>query len=279
MMDTKDTVKSRKIAFVGGGQMATALIRGLLRSGWRSSHLVVVEPDHDQRHRLTTHLDVRAEAEAGEILVDADSVVWAVKPQVLRGAIQSALPHVSGALHLSIAAGIPTGTLSRWLGSKRVIRIMPNTPAIIGSGVTGMLAMEEASAADRQLAEALFKATGYCFWVSSDERIDAVTAVSGSGPGYVFEFLSSFEAAARGMGFSPEQARELVVRTALGALQQAASETTEISVLRDRVTSKGGTTEAGLRVLSHHHLPAAVKLAVASAYDRAKQLSAVLSQD
>ncbi|MGB6103107.1 MAG: pyrroline-5-carboxylate reductase [Pusillimonas sp.] len=271
--DTMIFPRNQVITFVGGGQMATALIRGLLRSGFEANNIIVLEPLAMQRERVALSLGVRTLAMADEVVAKAGTVVWAVKPQVLQTAIQSVHDRVVGALHLSIVAGIATHTLSRWLESDRIVRAMPNTPSTIGAGVTGMLAMPGTSPADRQLAEIIFGATGYCFWVESDERIDAVTAVSGSGPGYVFEFLASFQRAAQTLGFSEEQARELVVRTALGAAQQAASEPAKLSALRDQVASKGGTTEAGLDALTRHHLPLALKFAVENAYGRARELS------
>ncbi|HSW16580.1 MAG TPA: pyrroline-5-carboxylate reductase [Ramlibacter sp.] len=261
------------IAFIGGGQMATALIAGLVRSGAAPGSIVVVEPDAAQRDRLTSANGLRAFAAADPALADAGLVVWAVKPQVLPDAIRPVLGSLRAPLHVSIVAGISTQLLSRWLESDRVVRVMPNTPALVGAGVTGMLATGGVTPSDRQRVEQLFRATGYTFWVEGDDRIDAVTAVSGSGPGYVFQFLASFQEAAQAIGFSQEQARELVLRTAAGAIEQARTDATPFTTLRDRVTSKGGTTEAALEVMTRNNMPQAISQAVARALERAQELS------
>ena len=261
------------IAWIGGGQMATALMAGLLRSGWDAGRMIVVEPDAAQRRRLAASLGVRTLAAADASLAEAGVVVWAVKPQVLAAAAEAAAPMLGAPLHVSIVAGIGTDALARRLGSRRIVRVMPNTPALVGAGVAGMRAMDGATVADRQLAQALMAATSQVFWVDSDERIDAVTAASGSGPGYVFHFLECFQAAVEALGFAPPQARELVLRTAAGAVEQAAADQTPFAVLRERVASRGGTTEAGLRALDDYRLFAAVQQAVQSAYARARALS------
>lgn len=277
-MDTKNpNPEARAIAFVGGGQMASALIAGLLRSGRNPDTILVVEPEAVQRERLVSMFGVRTFPAADPVLANAEVVVWAVKPQILPDAARAVLGALGSPLHVSIVAGIATTSLCRWLGSDRIIRVMPNTPALTGSGVIGMLGMGEVTVDDRALAEKLFSATGYTFWVDSDERIDAVTAVSGSGPGYVFQFLASFQAAAQALGFSEEQSRELVLRTAAGAIDQACSDSTPFTTLCDRVTSKGGTTEAGLDVFMRNNLPSVVRQAVASAFNRAQELSTQLA--
>jgi pyrroline-5-carboxylate reductase len=253
--------------------MATALIEGLMRSGWNACDITVIEPDGAQADRVASALGVRVLRAADSSLGRSEIVVWAVKPQVLRLAIAPARSVLKSPLHVSIVAGISTTTLSQWLGSDRVIRVMPNTPALVGSGVTGMLAMSGATKKDRALASRIFSATGHAFWVDSDDRIDAVTAVSGSGPGYIFEFLACFQSAAQLLGFSEDEARELVIRTAAGALKQAADDFSSFATLRNNVASKGGTTEAGLEVLSRHNLPTVMKLAAACAYERARELS------
>lgn len=265
-----------KIAFIGGGQMAIALIAGLLKSGRASNSIVVLEPSAEQRARLVELLGVVVVGEACEEL-SASTVVWAVKPQVLEAAVMTVLPYLSGALHLSIVAGISSLTLSQWLESEKVVRVMPNTPAMIGAGVTGMFAMPTVSEKDKETVSEIFGPTGYCFWVNSDAEIDAVTAVSGSGPGYVFEFLSCLQKAAQSVGFSESVARELAVRTALGAAMQAATDETELETLRNRVTSKRGTTEAGLSVFAEHALEETVCHAVNKARERASELSRELS--
>ena len=184
-MSAPSSTQSRPtLAFIGGGQMASAMIAGLLRAGQHGSSILVIEPTPDRRDHLEQTFEVRTAARADAQLAAAELVVWAVKPQVLRQAIQEARMHLGTALHVSIAAGLPLETLSQWLQSQRVVRALPNTAALVGAGVTGMVAAEGVSEADRQLAAAVLAATGHCFWVESDERLDAVTAVSGSGPAY-----------------------------------------------------------------------------------------------
>ncbi|WP_137921373.1 pyrroline-5-carboxylate reductase [Hydrogenophaga sp. 2FB] len=261
------------IAFIGGGQMATALIAGLRRSGRSADSILVVEPDAQQRSRLGERFGVQVFPSSTQELARAGAVVWAVKPQVMEEAAKPVRDIVRSALHISIVAGIATPLLQEWLQTDRVIRVMPNTPALVGEGVTGMFAGPGAAPADRELAHRIFAVTGHTFWVDADDRIDAVTAVSGSGPGYVFQFLASFQAAAQALGFSEEQARDLVLRTCAGAVQQACAETTALTTLRDRVASKGGTTEAGLNVLTRYELPRAMTEAVGSAFARARELS------
>ncbi len=265
-----------RLAFIGGGQMASAMIAGLLRAGHDPAAILVVEPTPAQRAHLEQTLQVGTAACADARLAAADVVVWAVKPQVLRQAADAARAHLGAALHVSIAAGVPLQTLSDWLQSQRVVRAMPNTAALVGAGVTGMAAAEGVSVADREQAASVLAATGHCFWVASDERIDAVTAVSGSGPAYVFHFLEAFQAAAQALGFDAETARELVLRTAGGAIAQAQLGE-PFGTLRARVTSPNGTTQAALHCLDAQGTPRAMQAAVRAAYDRAGALSLELS--
>lgn len=277
-MSSPSSTQSRPtLAFIGGGQMASAMIAGLLRAGQRGSSILVIEPTPDRRDHLEQTFAVRTAARADAQLAAAELVVWAVKPQVLRQAIQEARMHLGTALHVSIAAGLPLKTLSQWLQSQRVVRAMPNTAALVGAGVTGMVAAEGVSEADRQLAAAVLAATGHCFWVESDERLDAVTAVSGSGPAYVFHFLEAFQAAAEAIGFDPATARDLVLRTAAGAVEQAGLGE-PFGDLRSRVTSRRGTTEAALAVLDARETPRAIVDAVRAAYARGGELSRALSE-
>lgn len=262
--------------FVGGGQMATALISGLIKAGMPAKAILVLEPGAGQQERLRSSLGVDTLGVPGSRLADAQVVLWAVKPQVLRQAAQQVKAHLRSPLHISIAAGIRCTDLSSWLGSDRVIRAMPNTSALIGAGVTGLAASPGASEMDRQSAQRILAATGHCFWVENDERIDAVTAVSGSGPAYVFHFLEAFQAAAQALGFDEATARELVLRTAAGAVQQAQSGD-GFGVLRERVTSKRGTTEAALARLDLARTSDALRDAVEAAYARSAALSSELA--
>ncbi len=229
--------------------MASALIGGLLRAGCRATDLVVVDPGADARQRLRERYGVAALAAADPTLARCRLAVWAVKPQTFRDAAAAAAPHLRDALHVSVAAGIRCASMQAWLGSGRIVRTMPNTPALVGQGMTGVYALPGVSAEDRTLAEALIAVTGRWVWVDDEAALDAVTALSGSGPAYVFYFLEAMREAGTQMGLSPAVALELAIGTFVGAahLAQDAGEPPE--VLRERVTSKGGTTAAALAVL------------------------------
>ncbi|RQT14947.1 pyrroline-5-carboxylate reductase [Burkholderia contaminans] len=253
--------------------MAAALIEGMLRSTWDAARILVVEPDEHRRAWIASTFGVRTVSSGCTSLTPAKVVVWAVKPQVLRAAVEAVKSALGAPLHISICAGVSTNTFSRWIGSERVVRAMPNTPALVGAGVTALTALPQVLGEDRQQAESLMSVTGYSFWVDSDERVDAVTAISGSGPGYVFEFLACFQAAAQHLGFSEKDAAALAEKTAAGAIRQAATVPAAFETHRDRVMSRGGTTEAGLEVLSQHRLQQIIRLAVSAAYERARSLS------
>ena len=276
MSSSTSESREKMLAFIGGGQMASAMIAGLVKAGRDSESILVIEPDSAQRQHLEQNLRVRTAPGGNARLSDADVIVWAVKPQVLQQAASEARACLGSALHISIAAGLPLNTLRQWLQSERVVRAMPNTAALVGSGVTGMVAAWGVSKGDRELAAVILGATGHCFWVESDERLDAVTAVSGSGPAYVFHFLEAFQAAAQAVGFDAVTARDLVLRTAAGAVEQAKLGD-PFGVLKSRVTSKRGTTEAALTVLDERAEPQALRGAVRAAYERAGELSRELS--
>lgn len=263
-------------AFIGGGQMATALISGLLKSGMSPASIAVVEPNAEQRERLHTLYGVNTFAVADERLQAAKVLVWAVKPQVMRQAIQPVQQLLCDPLHISIAAGVRCSDLSLWLGSNRIVRAMPNTPALVGEAVTGLMAFEATPLEDRSLAEQVLQSVGFCLWVDTDEELNAITAVSGSGPAYIFHFLEGFQAAAQAVGFDAATARELVLRTAAGAVKQAQLGDS-FGQMRERVTSKRGTTEAALERLNAAGTAAAIEVAVLAACERAGVLSKELS--
>lgn len=270
---------TEKIAFIGGGNMAAALIGGLVGGGVSPSDIAVVDLNPDQLTRLADSHGVRTFTAAQPAVRDATVLVWAVKPQVLREAAESISRITSNALHVSIAAGIRLQDLTRWLESDRVVRAMPNTAALVGAGVTGLLAGAAVSAADRQLTEQLLSAAGSTFWVDSDEDMNAVTAVSGSGPAYVFHFLEGFQQAAEQVGFSAERARDMALQVVSGAVKQAMQGGESFAELRQRVTSKRGTTEAALAVLEGFSTQRALIEAVEAARDRGRELGAELGAD
>lgn len=273
------TTKPMKIGFIGGGNMAVALIGGMLKHGYAAGDIVVAEPVETQRARLSHVLGVQVEESAAAAL-RVDVLVLAVKPQVLRQVLIGLPTLDSPVCVLSIAAGIRAGDISRWLnGHAAVVRAMPNTPALVGAGITGLYALPGVSAAQRRQAEAILSAVGQTVWVAAEGQIDAVTAISGSGPAYVFLFIEALEAAGRDLGLDAETARALAVQTFYGASALALQDGSEPAELRARVTSKGGTTERGVAELEAHKVRAAIAAAVRAADARARELGDVLGAD
>lgn len=266
--DTHD----QPIAFIGGGNMASAIIGGLLKRGMPASQIQVVEPFAEQRARLVDQFGVAVSASPEPSLGRAGLVVWAVKPQTFREAAGQARAHVQATLHLSVAAGIRSDSIARWLGTDRVVRAMPNTPALVGLGLTGLFARPAATTADRRAVEQVIETTGEYLWLAEEAQLDAVTALSGSGPAYVFYFLEAMIKAGMDMGLDREQAHKLAVGTFVGAsaLAQASDEAPE--VLRARVTSKGGTTYAALSSLEQNGVQQHFMRAMHAARSRAGEL-------
>lgn len=234
------------IAFVGCGNMAQALMGGLLAGGWPKQQLAVVEPYAQTRQDLARKFSISAHADAAIALNGADVVVLAVKPQVMKEVCESIKPQLPDALVISVAAGIRASDLARWLGTQRIVRTMPNMPALVHAGITGLAALPGAGTADRALADRILKAVGTTLWVDDESMLDGVTALSGSGPAYVFHFIEALQEAAAQLGFTSEQARELAIATFTGASKLAAQSSESAATLRERVTSKGGTTYAAL---------------------------------
>ena len=260
------------IGFIGGGNMATAIIGGLLRRGLPATCIEVVEPVAAARDALYAALGVNAQAEASLALSRADVIVWAVKPQTFRDAAAAVKPHAARALHLSVAAGIRSDSIAQWLGTERVVRSMPNTPALIGRGITALFARDGVSAADRSQVEEIVATTGESLWVEREEQLDAVTALSGSGPAYVFFFLEAMTQAGVEMGLPREQALQLAVSTFSGAAELARSSRDTPEVLRQRVTSKGGTTHAAITSMEEAGMQAHFIRALHAARSRAQEL-------
>jgi pyrroline-5-carboxylate reductase len=261
-----------RIAFIGGGNMASAIIGGLIRQGLPPAQVDVVEPFESARAALLAQHGVQAQPAAGDFLARADLIVWAVKPQSFRDAAVPVAPHARKALALSVMAGIRAADLAAAGGSTRIVRCMPNTPALVGKGMTGLFGAPGVSAADRALAEAVIRTTGDALWVEREELLDAVTALSGSGPAYVFYFLEAMQTAGEQMGLSAEQARRLAVRTFAGGSALAAESPEALSTLRERVTSKGGTTYAALTRLDEAGVKASFITALHAAAQRATEL-------
>ena len=263
---------SHHMAFIGGGNMASAIIGGLIRQGMRPDQFTVVEPFADTATKLLKDFGINALPAAGPELARADLVVWAVKPQVFSEAAAPVMPHTRTALHLSVAAGIRTDSIGRWVGTDRVVRCMPNTPALVGQGITGLFACPSVTPADQKLVEQVIGTTGQFIWVQQESQLDAVTALSGSGPAYVFYFLEAMTEAGLGMGLSAEQAYQLAVATFSGASSLAAASSESPEVLRQRVTSKGGTTYAALTAMEAAGIKPAFVKAMQAAEQRAREL-------
>lgn len=261
-----------KIAFIGGGNMAAALIAGLLRAGRSTADLRVVEIDGARCEQLRRQFGISADTAPDATLKDADALVLAVKPQVMRQACEATRPHLGQPLVVSVAAGIRATDIARWLGLAAVVRTMPNTPALIGRGVTGMAATAQVASAQRELAESILRTAGDVVWFDDEAKLDAVTAVSGSGPAYVFYFIEALARAASELGLTAEQSRRLAVQTFVGAAQLAAESSEPLSTLRGRVTSKGGTTAAALDWLEANAVEARIVEAVHAAHRRAREL-------
>lgn len=261
-----------QIAFIGGGNMASAVIGGLIQRGLPPADVAVVEPFAQARERLQQQFGVTAREQPGPDLEAAGLVVWAVKPQTFKEAAAQARPHVGRALHLSVAAGIRSDSIAAWLGTERIVRAMPNTPALVGRGMTGLYARAAVGADDRARVERVIATTGEHLWVGEERHLDAVTALSGSGPAYVFYFLEAMTQAGAEMGLAPEQARRLAVGTFAGASELARASSEPLQVLRERVTSKGGTTYAALTSLENDKVKDAFVRALHAARQRAEEL-------
>ena len=257
-----------KIAFIGGGNMAHALATRLATS-WAGA-VVVAEPIAEQRARFAP--PIATTADNRHAVRDAAVVVLAVKPQIVETVAREIAPALGAALVVSIAAGVPLAAVERWLGGVRgVVRCMPNTPALLGAGVSGVVANAVATPAERQLAEAVLKAAGDVLWFQSDADLDAVTALSGSGPAYFFYMIEALQTAGRDLGLDADASRRLAVATAAGAAAMAAED--DAAELRRRVTSPGGTTERALSILAERSFPAALAAAVHGAYERSRELA------
>lgn len=269
------------IVFIGGGNMARAIIGGLRQHGQPAPALAAIEPNAAAREALTQDFGIRTAGTlqalgASAAAPLAATIVWAVKPQVLKDAMLAARPLLSSqqCLHLSIAAGVTTASMQAWLGDDvRIVRAMPNTPALLGQGMTGLFATASASQADRSKAQTIAAAVGQTLWVEQESLLDTVTALSGSGPAYVFYFLEAMREAGTQLGLTPEQAYQLAVATFAGASALAAQSPESPEVLRQRVTSKGGTTFAATQTMDAQHMQQHFIAAMRASHDRAREMA------
>jgi pyrroline-5-carboxylate reductase len=268
------------ITFIGGGNMATALIGGLVAKGFAAQSIKVVEVVPEARKRLADAFGVTCVEQPAAATPLGDVVVLAVKPQQMREVARALAPSLRGELVLSIAAGIRLADIGRWLGGHaRLARCMPNTPALIGAGVTGLYARAEAGPEGRRNAQAILEAVGEVIWVEDEALLDPVTAVSASGPAYVFYFIEALEQAARELGIDAAGARRLAIGTFRGAAELAARSPDAPGTLRERVTSKGGTTERALAAMQADRVADAIVRAVRAANERARELGDEFGKD
>lgn len=271
-----EQTKQPRIAFIGCGNMGASLIGGLITSGYPANQITAADPDAEKRTVMVNRHGIAAYDENVTAIRGASAVVLAVKPQVLKETLQplAAALRTSGSVLISVAAGIRTDTIAGWLGSQAaVVRAMPNTPALIRAGATGLYANNQVSTQQRQLADTILQAVGVTLWLDDEALMDAVTAISGSGPAYFFLFIEALEQTGQDLGLSREQSRLLALQTAYGAACMARESDTDPATLRERVTSKGGTTEEAIKRLRDGGLENLVRQAATAARDRSRELS------
>ena len=265
-----------QIGFIGAGNMAQAIISGLIKTGTRAEQITIYEPNVEKADKLVSSLGIHAAQENTAVFESCDVIVLAVKPQVMKAVLESVkrVRIKKNAFIVSIAAGLPIGLMQRWLGVEHpIVRVMPNTPALVRAGVSGLFASKQTSVEQKQTAESILRAVGSVIWVENESQIDSVTAVSGSGPAYFFYFIEALERAALDNGLSQEQARLLSLETAFGAAKLALESNADAEKLRERVTSPGGTTEAAIKVFEERGLTEIFSQAVSAAVERARELA------
>ncbi len=269
-------MNTQKIGFIGGGNMASSLISGLIASGHSAQHIWVSDINPDSLKILATSLAVNTTTDNSEVINAVDVVVLAVKPQILKEVAEKAAPLIQQkkSLVVSIAAGISQASLSQWLGSSiAIVRCMPNTPALVLTGATALHANAKVSASEHDLAESIMRSVGIALWVEEETELDAVTAVSGSGPAYYFLLMEAMEKTALALGLTTNTARLLVQQTALGAAKIALESTESPEELRKRVTSPGGTTQKAIETFEAGGFSELVSKALHAARDRSIEMS------
>lgn len=272
---------STKIGFIGAGNMANSLIRGLLAKGANSDNIYVADIDTHKLQQLSDDCRIHS-ASMADIARLCNVIVLAVKPQVMKTVCQELAQELAArpALIVSIAAGITLGNLQNWFGQQAgIVRCMPNTPALVGKGATGLFANDSVSDAQKDIAASILSSVGLSVWVDREADIDSVTALSGSGPAYFFLFMEAMQSAALELGLSKELARQLTYQTALGAAELAQSSAEDTAVLRRNVTSPGGTTEAAIKQFTDGGLETLVKKALQAAHTRSIALAAEFGKD
>jgi pyrroline-5-carboxylate reductase len=265
-------VNDKTIAFLGGGNMASAMIGGLIQQDMHPSDILVVEPYEPTRDKLLQDFGIQAMSETSSLLTTAGLIIWAVKPQVFKEAAQQTGNFAPTALHFSVVAGIRSDSIAAWLKTDNVVRSMPNTPALIGKGITALYARPTVNLAGQASVERVVASMGEFLWLDEESQLDAVTAISGSGPAYVFYFLEAMTEAATRMGLTAAQGRRLAISTFSGASELAHRSDEALETLRQHVTSKGGTTYAALSSMENDDIKQHFIRAMQAAQQRAKQL-------
>jgi len=275
-------MKHTRLAFIGAGNMTRSLIGGLIADGWDPGTISVADPDTNQLSAVTTRFQVHTDTDNARVAADSEVVVLAVKPQIMRGVALdlAAAAQQKQPLIISVAAGIRTGDMQRWLGGAcPLVRCMPNTPALVQSGATAMFATAAVSSQQKDVAENILRAVGLALWVDEEDLMDAVTALSGSGPAYFFLVIEALQTAGQQLGLPAKTAKLLALQTAFGAAKMALESSDEAAVLRQRVTSPGGTTEKALEVLENGKLGALFNAALTAARDRSRELARQFGAD
>lgn len=271
-------MKNQKIGFIGAGNMARSLIGGLISSGIKSENLFATDPGEETRQALAEDFSIQTFADNQQLVDQCDVIVFAVKPQVLK-TVATELKAKDSALYLSIAAGIPSESLNNWLGSqKAVVRSMPNTPSLVLSGASGLFSNDHVSDEQKEIAESILRAVGLTVWVENEAQLDAVTALSGSGPAYFFMVMEAMEKAGIELGLPAETARLLAIQTGFGSTKLALEMDDSPEELRKKVTSPGGTTEQAIKTFEELGLVEVFSKAMKAARDRAEELAKELGQ-
>lgn len=274
-------MRETNLGFIGAGNMARSLIGGLIADGFPPANIHVSDTNPEQLERLAEHFSVATSSDNSAVADKADALVLAVKPHVIHEAATQVAGSVAQrqSLVISIAAGIRAADLEHWIGAdSAIVRTMPNTPALVQSGATALFANPRVTDTQRDLAESILRAVGLTLWLDDESLMDAVTALSGSGPAYFFLIMEILESAGVDLGLDPRDARLLTMQTAFGAAKMALESSEDAAVLRQRVTSPGGTTERALGILEDGDLRALITKAVRGAYNRSRELAEQLGR-
>lgn len=278
----RHTMRRQKIGYIGGGNMARCLVGGLLNTGWQPTDILVSDPDPAQREFFESQLAVATAPDNDTVVAACPIVVLAIKPQAAKNALLALRPvfETHRPLLVSIVAGVREGHIRRWLAAEvPIVRAMPNTPALVGSGAAGLYANTYVDHTQRDEAESLLRAVGVTAWLDNEDLLDVVTALSGSGPAYFMLFMENLEKAAVEHGLAPDTAHLLTLETCLGAAKLAMESQESLAELRRRVTSPGGTTERALEVMNRAGLGGVLKSALEGAAQRARELGEMLGAE